>query len=38
VHAVPEKIDNEVARYALDGMGVRIDAMTKEQRHYWDSS
>ena len=38
VHAVPEKIDNEVARYALDGMGVRIDAITKEQRHYWDSS
>jgi adenosylhomocysteinase len=38
VHGVPEKIDSDVARYALDAMGVRIDAMTKEQRHYRDSS
>jgi adenosylhomocysteinase len=38
VHGVPEKIDSDVAKYALDAMGVRIDAMTKEQRHYRDSS
>lgn len=38
VHGVPEKIDNDVARYALGAMGVRIDAMTEEQRRYRDSS
>ncbi len=38
VHGVPEKIDNDVARYALDAMGVRIDAVTKAQKHYQDSS
>ncbi len=38
VHAVPEKIDNDVARYALGAMGVRIDSITKEQRRYRDSS
>jgi adenosylhomocysteinase len=38
VHGVPEKIDNDVAKYALDAMGVRIDAVTKEQKHYQDSS
>jgi adenosylhomocysteinase len=38
VHGVPEKIDNDVAKYALYAMGVRIDAVTKEQKHYQDSS
>ncbi len=38
VHRVPEKIDSEVARYALDAMNVRIDELTKEQRQYQQSS
>ena len=35
---VPEKIDGQVAEYALDGMGITIDEMTKEQRRYQESS
>jgi adenosylhomocysteinase len=31
---VPEAIDNEVARLKLDSLGVRIDALTDEQRVY----
>jgi adenosylhomocysteinase len=38
VHSVPEKIDNEVAGYALDAMGIRIDEMTREQKRYQESS
>lgn len=38
VHSVPEKIDEQVARYALGAMGIKIDEMTKEQRHYQASS
>ncbi|MEW6603358.1 MAG: adenosylhomocysteinase [Thermoproteota archaeon] len=38
VHDVPEKIDNQVAEYALDAMGIVIDKMTAEQRRYQDSS
>jgi adenosylhomocysteinase len=38
VHNVPEKIDDDVAKYALDAMGVRIDAITEAQRHYQESS
>ena len=34
VYGVPEKIDNDVARYALDVMGIKIDSMTKEQIQY----
>jgi adenosylhomocysteinase len=34
VYSVPEKIDNDVARYALDAMGIKIDSMTKEQMQY----
>jgi adenosylhomocysteinase len=34
VHAVPEKIDEQVARYALAAMGVEIDSPTREQEHY----
>lgn len=38
VHDVPEKIDGQVAEYALDAMGIAIDEMTKEQRRYQNSS
>jgi len=38
VYGVPEKLDSDVAKYALDAMGVGIDSMTKEQKHYQDSS
>ena len=35
---VPEKIDNQVAEYALDAMGISIDELTKEQRRYQEST
>ncbi len=38
IHGVPEKIDGQVARYALDVMGIRMRKMTKEQKHYQASS
>jgi adenosylhomocysteinase len=34
VHGVPEKIDSDVARYALDTMGIKVDSMTKAQKQY----
>ena len=37
VHAVPEDIDREVARLKLTSLGVRIDALTREQRDYLTS-
>ena len=40
VHDVPQEIDREVARLKLHAMGVRIDALTEEQRRYlssWES-
>ena len=39
VHRVPGEIDKEIARLKLAGMGVGIDELTEEQRHYlasWD--
>lgn len=38
IYVVPEKIDDQVARYALDAMGITIDKMTKEQKRYQASS
>jgi len=38
VHCVPKKLDELVASYALDSMGIKIDEMTKEQRSYQTSS
>jgi len=38
VYDVPEELDSQVARYALDAMGITIDEMTAEQRQYQDSS
>ena len=37
VHRLPEKIDREIARLKLAGMGVQIDDLTEGQRHYLDS-
>ncbi|MGI8558345.1 MAG: adenosylhomocysteinase [Solirubrobacteraceae bacterium] len=34
VHPVPIEIDREVARLKLDTLGVRIDALSAEQRRY----
>lgn len=37
VHAVPHEIDTEVARLKLAALGMRIDRLTQEQRHYLSS-
>jgi len=40
VHDVPKEIEDEVARLKLAAMGIRIDTLTEEQRHYltsWES-
>ena len=34
VYAVPTEIDQEIARLKLDGMGIKIDKLTKEQEKY----
>ncbi len=34
VHALPEKIDREIARLKLKSMGVKIDSLTPAQRKY----
>lgn len=37
VYSVPEKIDKEISRLKLKAMGIRIDALTPEQRKYLKS-
>ncbi len=40
VHDVPREIEEEVARLKLAAMGIKIDTLTDEQRHYltsWDA-
>ncbi|MEA2295419.1 MAG: adenosylhomocysteinase [Solirubrobacteraceae bacterium] len=34
VHPVPDGVDREVARLKLDALGVRLDALTDDQRAY----
>ncbi|MEO5657143.1 MAG: adenosylhomocysteinase [Nitrospiria bacterium] len=34
VYPVPSEIDEEIARLKLDGMGIKIDKLTKEQEKY----
>lgn len=34
VYAVPEEIDNEVARIKLDSLNIRIDSLTDAQKEY----
>ena len=38
VYPVPESIDMDVARYALEATGATIDEMTDEQKQYQNSS
>ncbi len=37
VYTVPEEIDKQVARLKLNAMGIKIDALTKEQLQYLTS-
>ena len=37
VHAVPDRIDREVARLKLAALGVEIDELTPDQEAYLDS-
>ncbi|MEW6348064.1 MAG: adenosylhomocysteinase [Thermodesulfobacteriota bacterium] len=37
VHALPEKVDNEIAALKLKTMGIGIDSLTAEQSHYLSS-
>jgi adenosylhomocysteinase len=37
VYAVPRELDEQIARSKLEAMGMRIDAMTEEQRAYANS-
>jgi adenosylhomocysteinase len=37
VYSVPEDIDNEIARLKLKAIGVTIDTLTAEQKHYLSS-
>jgi adenosylhomocysteinase len=37
VHVLPEAIDREIARLKLASMGVKIDALTAEQKRYLSS-
>jgi len=37
VHRIPQAIDAEIARLKLESMGVKIDALTDEQRKYLES-
>ncbi|GAB6943778.1 adenosylhomocysteinase [Vulcanisaeta sp. JCM 14467] len=37
VHKLPDELDMEVARLKLETMGIRIDQLTEEQRHYISS-
>src|SRR4030088_87073 len=37
VYDVPDEIDSEVARLKLHAMGIKIDTLTDEQKHYLSS-
>jgi adenosylhomocysteinase len=37
VYRVPEEIDRNIARLKLQFMGVKIDALTQEQKKYLSS-
>ena len=37
VHRLPEKLDREIARIKLEGMGIHIDTLTSEQQKYLTS-
>ena len=37
VYAIPEEIDQEIARFKLKSMGIDIDILTPEQELYLNS-
>lgn len=37
VHNVPDAIDRQIAQLKLDAMGIHIDQLTDEQKHYLSS-
>ena len=37
VHPVPERIEAQVAKLKLAGMGIKIDRLTPEQKKYLSS-
>lgn len=37
VHTVPYRLDEQVARYKLEALGIRLDELSAEQRKYLDS-
>ena len=37
VHTVPSRIEDEVSKLKLAGMGIKIDRLTAEQKHYLSS-
>lgn len=37
VYGVPEEIDKEIASFKLQAMGITMDTLTDEQRHYLTS-
>jgi adenosylhomocysteinase len=37
VYRLPKKLDQEVAQLKLNAMGIKIDKLTKEQKHYLTS-
>jgi adenosylhomocysteinase len=37
VYKVPDEIDDEIARLKLESMGIKIDTLTDEQKHYLSS-
>ncbi len=37
VYAIPEDIDQEIARFKLESMGIKIDVLTPEQEAYLNS-
>ncbi|MEW5959792.1 MAG: adenosylhomocysteinase [Chloroflexota bacterium] len=37
VYAIPQEIDQEIARFKLESMGIKIDVLTPEQQAYLNS-
>jgi adenosylhomocysteinase len=37
VHDIPREIEQRVATMKLESLGMRIDRLTPEQRHYLES-
>ena len=37
VYRVPEFLDNNIAKLKLESLGIKVDVLTKEQKHYLES-